>query len=744
MRPRDHILRRPDTALRSFEPVLRRRPFAVGLSVLLWLSVCGWLNAESIENAKVTTAALRVSSAHRYVRFSLPHRIGQTLLAPGTTLVVKAPPSPETACLKLENGAMIFSAPAASSGTPPGIEGSTDRISVPSGEFFFWRSAVRNEEGGASLSGQITSAAGVSIGLTAENLLTVTDRVTPSGSLPAPEESGHLDRLKSLLGTARDPDLIDLPGTVPPSPDPERRPVSATTGVAVSRLAASACVVSIPEAITALTTVNLPSPRQRFVISVPGEGLSGAGFYLDCSPLGARSTRNLVWTGPRVFVRFFLHPEWLVTLAPGSIVSLEASALESRSRSKSRIRLTRGAMLFESRERSQGTTRTYEGLGGATLEGETASLAASRTILVAQPARGESRLDSLVRARELLQPAFSVDSGPVKDVQASSAAQPEARTGSVRPDAARTATQTVAAATSKPTLKTGPRDYVFVTILESLPVEDRSLSRFMSLHVRSREKTSQLEICTLSPPPSAGEACASLIELKTPGEGPIPAALILPKQIPVSPSNGTPCRLLLSRIWSDLFDLREVSRKTNPTPVLELSSHSLLSLKNVLLAVILGIVPWILLRRFIRSAWLKLVLLGEWLLGISGRRCPDCGLVLQTYPIGEFSLEEDQEPLKLFLRYDFITMVSQQQKAKSTILDKIASRGHGGVSAKHRYRVTGYVCQRCLSGRFLAEVVSGDRSLDEASWEFHNCDTQELLNEFARVRSSGGSETAVR
>jgi hypothetical protein len=122
--------------------------------------------------------------------------------------------------------------------------------------------------------------------------------------------------------------------------------------------------------------------------------------------------------------------------------------------------------------------------------------------------------------------------------------------------------------------------------------------------------------------------------------------------------------------------------------------------------------------------------------GLARLKCRRCGLVLDGYPVGEFELDEDHEPLVELLRYDMITEVVRQEKARALILDRLRVYG-GNAKGATRFRFHGSWCQRCLSGSILAEIVRDGEVVDETDWEVASADTHKLLK---LIRNPGRAE----
>jgi hypothetical protein len=85
------------------------------------------------------------------------------------------------------------------------------------------------------------------------------------------------------------------------------------------------------------------------MITTKGKGLAGPGVFVDFAGGKGDRTRNVVVTGAVGKVKFFMKPSWQVTLAPRTVLELDAAESDALKGAPPRVKLLRGAMMCEER-----------------------------------------------------------------------------------------------------------------------------------------------------------------------------------------------------------------------------------------------------------------------------------------------------------------------------------------------------------------------------------------------------------
>jgi hypothetical protein len=685
--------------------------------------------ADAVRPPHASLLRSRVTALTRPVRFGLPGG-GEPCawLAAGSSVVVIAPPAPgQPPRLVLETGEVAWMPTGAGfAGGEVRLEGLRGRFQLGRGaRAAYWRRASDGREAFRLIEGQASALVGTGVvSLTkAGTYMVATGRSSEPGGPPA--EAGR--RIDALVGLAAPPPKApaSVPGKPAAGPPPRSGSKAVTLPCAVPPALASAVTCSttgdgvevvpfsggsaaapIKGSVHAETVSSL---RQRLLVGLPENGLGGSAFLLEYHETPTGRVRNVVCAGARSAVRFFFSQDWIVTAAPGTIVAVEGPDPRGVDQSPPKMKLAVGALMISGPPENLPVALSPEHVAAPATETTTGSgPAGERQMLVVAPDLATPpapREVMLARARELLHPALTLPIAPTRG----EAPAPGSEPGSDDP-------------------------VIVMTLLMRLPEPADNLTKYLPVHFASDRPLALADVWTFGDPPAgppAERAMGLLLRESVVAGEPLPVALVAPvslhHDLVVSPAELT---LFLTRKAADPFELLAEAqnnaslagaRVTDAGRAPAAGGQRRGDAGTLMLAVVLVILFGI---PGVRD---RLVGLLDLIPGFGGVRCRRCAMVLDRYGIGEFSLDENQDPLQELVRYDSIGEVIRQEASRTMILERIRSRAPGPARGAPRFRVSATWCQRCLSGAITAEVVHDGRAVDETEWTVTSADTHKLL-----------------
>ncbi|MBI4863963.1 MAG: hypothetical protein HY815_27445 [Candidatus Riflebacteria bacterium] len=688
------------------QAVVRQFVLILTLSALLRPGPVAGAQDASHSSSPATTSGQRVTALLQPLRFPLPEGLGDAVLSPGTTVVVRPVVGARAVHIAVELGQVVVSLAIASDSPSVRLHGRRGTLAVSRGRAGFRASRSPEAEGAVLLDGVAASLPGGkhAVPLAKGSAVTFDDNGSPAAD---PDAKALLGPLAALLVTPK-PDsggALSFPSLTAPPPAPAA-PAAGAPAVQspVTALAGGGATISVPSGAPTLPRQMLPATRSRLLVSLPREGLGGAAFALQYLSAGTGRVQNVLAAGGRAYVRFFLGDEWLATLAPGSVLSLDGPHAKGLDRSPVRLHLAAGALLVESRVQRLGTAFSFIEATGVLDPGGPGGSEGGRQLLVATPTDdAKGRQTALEKARLTF--------------QAGLAAVPAAPG---------------AAAALPPVVK--------MTVLARLPAPQEFFSTYLPIQLDGPTPIELFEIATLGEP-LAGTSSTGVAAIKAGPRGePLPVAISIPEALEASGSGDLkPFTLFLAPQGGDVWALLPAATAAYATKVAH-SSQSGSEGGSVqgsqMITYLLGMLA---LLALLSGGWQRLLSLSTYL-GIVKALCPRCELVLDVYPVGEFPVTGEQEILVELIRFDGITEVLKQEKARDQILCGIRSRptpGRGDAT----FRVEGNWCQRCLRGAIRVEVCSAGHVVDETSWIATGSDTLKLLQLAAkggRAPTSGG------
>lgn len=636
--------------------------------------------------------AYRVSSTFRPIRFPLPTDSGAVALSPDTAVVVsgKRPSGPWR--VNVERGEAAVTIPQGSKAAGTWLSGTSSVIQIAHGTSVFWRDV--DNEGGALQSGQALLGR-----------LAVSKNVSPS-ALPPPTAMLGGQRFEVVdpvavkwsdttsapawmapLGVAAEKatgdGLVRLPISVPPSAKREQ----VDPNVRLRPLTMGSASFALPNDAPLKNTEKLTKYRDRLLLSLPGRGLSGPALYVDLTSAEPGRIHNTLMSGGRGFVRFHLLPDWVVTMAPGSLVELDGSESVVLGESGApRMKLHRGALLAEPEQigKAPKGAPISPAIDGLTVSGDAGAVVGSRAVVFA------AQTDPKVGGGDLLALARETFAGL-------RAAQ-------------------------------GPQGYGVITLLGQLPAAPKALTHYIPLQASLPGK--DLDITLMGAPPADREDVtvkALQVDLVDPIAGPMPVALVIPATLSADPgADPEDLQVLMvppggnaSTHLREVFDRwRELAGMRQP----EVPKQKTDGKQPPYAGIVIGAVILVL----VMGGGRKLEKLFYRLFGMVRTRCPRCDLILDQIPVSEVGAREDQDPVFALLDFDNLTDVNRQSKSRNTVFEWFRGRAKK-VADAYRFRVRADWCQRCMQGAFTSEVVNGGWVMDESTTEYSGSDTHELL-----------------
>lgn len=650
--------------------------------------------------------AYRITSTFRPVQFPLPGESGSVALSPDTSVIVngRRPAGPWRVTLERGEGAMTVPQSSAAAGSTLG--GVAAAIQVSHGTSVFWRRAEGGAEGGLLFRGQAQlarfpqPAAGatrptsgvVSAPMPSGQHFTVVGADRVAWADVKAGGAGWMEALAQGVEKAQGDQLVRLPITVPPSRRNEPNP---DPSVKLRPLTMGTATLALPSDKALQASEQLTRFRDRMLLTVPGKGMGGPALYMDASTSNPGRLHNTLWSGGRGYVRFYMQPDWKVTMAPGSLVELDSPDMVAPGESMTpRLKLHRGAIMCEG-EMVESAPRGPPGLppiDGLVVSGEASPVVGNKAVVFAShPDPKSAPAQVLADARDLFR-------------ELPSRRPADGGAGSVGAGA--------------------------ITLLAHLPAPSRGISQYVPLQATLPGAEPRVDLTMMgSPPPDDPEVPVRALEvyLADPVAGPLPVALVIPVNLKADPGAGPEELkvLMVPRSAEARVHLREVFERwrqlagfKNPEPKLQ---------KDQELKWISGVVVAMVLLLVFGGAGRKLEKIAESVFGLVRTRCPRCDLILDQIPITEVGTREEQEPVFALVDFDNLTDANRQNKSKVSLFEWMRARLKRKVAESYRFRVHADWCPRCLQGSFTSEVLNHGSVMDESSSEYSGADTHELL-----------------
>ena len=652
--------------------------------------------------AEGQSIAYRVTSTIRTIRFPLPGDSGSVALSPDTSVVVngKRPSGPWR--VTLERGEAAMTVPQGSRASGSWLSGLTSVIQVGYGTSVFWRRSDGSEGGqlanGQALLGRLAPPTGGVTPTTPPQLpppttmlsgqqFTVIDESRVAFADAHATTPAWMTGLASASETAKGPGLVRLPISVPPTGKREK----VDADVRLRPLTIGTATLALPIDSALKNTEKLTKYRERLLLSVPGKGMGGPAVYLDLTPGEPGRVHNMLWSGGRGYVKFHLLPGWKVTMAPGTLLELDApeTVVPGQFAPTPHVKLHRGAILAEG-EQIEVAPKGLPGLpaiDGITVSGEAAPVVGNRAVVfAAQP-------DPLIPAAQVLAEARDLFSTARNAADGGSGAA-----GSL-------------------------------TLLAQLPGSPKALAHYVPIQTTLPGKEQALDLTVLgSPPPERDDVTVKALEVDLVDliSGPIPVALVIPASVVSEPGADpedlqvlmVPANTDSSRHLHDVFERwRELAGLRPQEPVQEQDTHL-----RYIAVVVIGMV----LLLVISGVGGKILNLAQRLFGIVRKRCPRCDMILDHIAVTEVGTREDPDPVFALLDFDNLTDVNKQTKSRATVFDWFRGRAKR-IADAYRFRVRADWCQRCMQGSFTSEVLNHGFVMDESTTEYTGSDTHELL-----------------
>ena len=651
------------------------------------------------------SSAFRVSTLSYPIKLKLSASMGQLALSTGTTVKIDAAAGAAPSTLTLEQGEAVATIEARPGSPPVQILCGSVSLKVKAGTVAVWRSPAGDRVAAMNLGGEIQTTIGsATVAFPSQQLLA---EPRPAGGVIDAELLARQEGWKTLAAAlAGKPPTgwLTVPGTVPPSEPIHTFPQEGVIQwVPVSWGGAA---TSVPREISKLASESLPSTRERFLVTMPGEGLGGTSFLLELGASSQFRAQNTVWVGAGGVVRFFLSREWLVSLVPGTVLSMDGPLPRGADRSPLKLHLASGAMLLEGRTLKLPEMFGLPELSGGTIVmgGGVKSAVGSRQVLVVagRPEGAEAQI-ALSRLREALRSSAVLESEAKAEVKTNAGVDKD----SVRSRVSR------------------------LSLLCQLPLPAESLGRYLPLAVHSNQEVKQIEISAASIA-SSGAIPAGLMAFK---RGPfrelLPVAAVVPAE-PALSAGATPgpFAAFLTQQRIDPWTLLSVADSTAARVPGLLHDVDSSRSGGTSQYVFLGFVVLALLVLVPGGASRGYSFLSG-LIGAAKLLCPRCGQILDRYPVGEFALSGDQGTVREILRYESLTEICRQEKSLAFILDHL--RIKESIDAKDgRVSVCGRWCQRCLGGSISVQMVIQDRVVDETDWPVASAEAHKLLESIQR------------
>lgn len=288
-----------------------------------------------------------------------------------------------------------------------------------------------------------------------------------------------------------------------------------------------------------------------------------------------------------------------------------------------------------------------------------------------------------------------------------------------------------------------------VTLMGELPATAKSIASLVPVQAALPGKEPSLEISMMARlaegRPDVKAKALEAIEKDASGVE-VPVALVVPKDLPED-AGPDPEELKVivhprkepkstkakreqvveqQKVWRDID--RGIDRKKEAA-----ASASRYSLWQIVLgALVAGLLLF-------RGRYLAEVA-QESVLGVVVKRCDQCDLILDSYPLGKVGALENHDHLFSILGYDDITEAARQNRTREQLLEW--SRTLQAVNAKDQLHIRAHWCQRCVLGYFVCEVVGPNGVRDEAVSTFVNEDTRTMVLSVNRKEPAKGKGAA--
>jgi hypothetical protein len=657
----------------------------------------------------VEISSSRVSAAVVPVKFSLLGQKADVLLSPRSTAVVESGEH-GTAAIRVESGDAVVTVKEGQ--TPVRLEGRSGGVTVKKGVGWYYRNALDGQEWGMVVEGTGTTHKGDATAATPAGVPVPMQPLNTAREIPEwmESESETMHRQASKwASTLASPDsqVSQLPLSIPQGTSTLSRFVQ-TADHRYWPITGGGLDISVPglRAPSAQRSDTVTKYRSRMVVTIPGEGMGGAGFLFDVGAGESGHAQNLIWTGGTAFVRFQVPPNWTATLAPRSIVSVDAA---SGYGGPGRLQLHSGAMLLEGGVSKAGTAGFTQVTGGIETPLRQALGRESYLYAVPDADAQEPGPVALHRARTQFEPLSYLSIAR----QMGSRPRPK-KTGNTAP-------------APSPVPDAPPRrnhgEVVCYTLLTNLPASQASVGRYLPLHVAGGPQVGSVEIGMISNQ-APGTPAVGMFSLYQMGNTMAPDALVMPLTLAHTPGPSPENYMMfLSSAESDVGSLAKSAKHVGKNYTHEEEvSPSVLTPYNIMILVSCITGGLLFLIPAFRMRLSKLLRL---LTGLGFTHCSRCDLILNLYPIGEFDLRKSHETLMEIVHYDVITDANQQVKSRNHILDWLRTKSQTGPVP--RFRFLGSWCQRCLQGAIRVEVIANEWVVDEADWSVAGADTHKLL-----------------